>query len=193
MSPSMAVTSLWLRDEILTQHAISTHQRDARAARRGGARRARVRSTACDHDAPRIARPRDDDQPLRQRATDSSSVPRRCAPVDHGPWRAVAADAVYVVRAVRVVAVRDDAYAQPPPAALDEMSRATNWQPNRPVRSSRCPSQSHARARAAPLAAASERASSAHSNAPAGVGMRCFPALEGAPEATAYCFLVRSE
>ena len=58
------------------------------------------------------------------------------------------------------------------------------------MRSSRCPSRSHARARAAPLAAASERASSAHSNAPAGVGMRCFPALEGAPEATAYCFLV---
>ena len=64
--------------------------------------------TSC---ASRVARPRNDDQPLRQRATDSSSVPRRCAPVDHGPWRAVAADAVYVVRAVRVVAVRDDAHA----------------------------------------------------------------------------------
>jgi hypothetical protein len=38
--------------------------------------------TSC---ASRVARPRDDDQPLRQRATESSSVLRRCAPVDHGP------------------------------------------------------------------------------------------------------------
>ena len=132
------------------ERASVTRQRDARTARRGGARRTHARSAARSrraHDAPTTEPPGVHPLPVTVARSRACRRPRR----------------------------RERASERAPPLRTPP-----------PVRSSRCPSRSHARASTAPLEAASERASYAPSNAPLGVGMRCFLASEGAPEATAF-------